>query len=93
MALPAALAVLNGLLRGLIDLHEATEDGERLGLVHRDVNPSNILLSRHGDVKLTDLGVVRLTAAQETTVAGIHFIQEDSPTEIGQAIAGWVKGL
>ena len=29
----------------------------------------------------------------EVTVAGIHFIQEDSPDEIGQAIAGWYKGL
>ncbi|MCH9670563.1 MAG: haloalkane dehalogenase [Gammaproteobacteria bacterium] len=29
----------------------------------------------------------------ETTVAGTHFIQEDSPDEIGQAIAGWLPGL
>lgn len=27
----------------------------------------------------------------ETTVAGIHFIQEDSPDEIGTAISGWLK--
>jgi len=24
------------------------------------------------------------------TVAGIHFVQEDSPDEIGRAIAGWM---
>jgi haloalkane dehalogenase len=30
---------------------------------------------------------------QETTVAGLHFIQEDSPDEIGQAIAAWRRGL
>jgi haloalkane dehalogenase len=24
-------------------------------------------------------------------VAGIHFVQEDSPDEIGRAIAGWMK--
>ena len=29
----------------------------------------------------------------EVTVKGSHFIQEDSPTEIGQAIAGWYAGL
>jgi haloalkane dehalogenase len=28
----------------------------------------------------------------EVTVAGLHFIQEDSPDEIGQAIAGWLPG-
>ena len=30
---------------------------------------------------------------QEVTVKGVHFIQEDSPAEIGQAIAGWYGGL
>jgi haloalkane dehalogenase len=30
---------------------------------------------------------------REVTVAGIHFVQEDSPDEIGQAIAEWLPGL
>jgi haloalkane dehalogenase len=30
---------------------------------------------------------------QEVTVKGLHFIQEDSPAEIGEAIAGFVKGI
>jgi len=30
---------------------------------------------------------------REITVAGIHFIQEDSPHEIGRAIADWMRGL
>ncbi len=29
----------------------------------------------------------------EVTVKGVHFIQEDSPDEIGQAIAAWYRGL
>ncbi len=29
----------------------------------------------------------------EVTVAGLHFVQEDSPDEIGTAIAGWYDGL
>jgi haloalkane dehalogenase len=29
-------------------------------------------------------------AQAEVTVAGVHFVQEDSPDEIGQAIAGWM---
>ena len=28
---------------------------------------------------------------QEVTVKGVHFIQEDSPAEIGQAVANWLK--
>ncbi len=30
---------------------------------------------------------------QEVTVKGLHFIQEDSPVEIGQAVASWLKAL
>src|SRR5215467_5331381 len=41
-----------------------------------------------------DLDFVReLPAQTEVTVAGIHYVQEDSPHEIGQAIAGWMKAL
>ena len=29
----------------------------------------------------------------ETTVAGVHFIQEDSADQIGEAVAGWLAGL
>jgi haloalkane dehalogenase len=32
----------------------------------------------------------RLPVQTEVTVAGVHYVQEDSPDEIGQAIAGWM---
>jgi haloalkane dehalogenase len=32
-------------------------------------------------------------ALTEKTVAGIHFVQEDSPDEIGRAITGWMRAL
>jgi len=32
-------------------------------------------------------------ALTEKTVAGIHFVQEDSPDEIGRAIADWMRAL
>jgi haloalkane dehalogenase len=34
-----------------------------------------------------------LPAQTEVTVKGVHFVQEDSPDEIGQAVAGWMKTL
>jgi haloalkane dehalogenase len=34
-----------------------------------------------------------LPAQIEVTVEGIHFIQEDSPDEIGEAVAAWIKTL
>jgi haloalkane dehalogenase len=27
------------------------------------------------------------------TIAGIHFVQEDSPDEIGRAVAGWMGAM
>jgi len=35
----------------------------------------------------------RLPAQTEVTVAGVHFLQEDSPHEIGRAVAGWMGTL
>jgi haloalkane dehalogenase len=41
-----------------------------------------------------DLAFIRsLPALAEVTVAGRHYVQEDSPDEIGQGIAGWMEML
>ena len=34
-----------------------------------------------------------LPAQTEVTVKGVHFVQEDSPDEIGSAVASWMKTL
>jgi predicted Ser/Thr protein kinase len=41
-------------------------DGRELRLIHRDVSPSNILVSRNGEVKLTDFGIAK--AATHTSI-------------------------
>jgi eukaryotic-like serine/threonine-protein kinase len=68
LPLPLVLLVAEELALGLDHLHRAADDrGLPLGLVHRDVSPSNVLVSRAGEVKLGDFGIAKATALADLT--------------------------
>lgn len=64
-----AVWIARQVLDALSCVHTATENGRPMGLVHRDISPSNILLSRHGEVKLADFGVAKATKAAVATAS------------------------
>jgi hypothetical protein len=68
---PLASAILVQVLLGLHAAHEATrEQGEALGLVHRDVSPQNILVGQDGVARVIDFGIAKAIARSQITEGG-----------------------
>jgi serine/threonine protein kinase len=73
LELSTALHVLDRLCEGVGYAHDAQgPDGTPLKLVHRDINPRNVLLGFSGAVKLTDFGIAKVRMEhREQTRTGV----------------------
>lgn len=66
-----AAAILVQVLLGLHAAHEASgENGQPLGIVHRDVSPQNILVGEDGIARIVDFGIAKAVSRAQTTGEG-----------------------
>ena len=59
-----ALDVLEQAAHGLAVIH-------RMGLVHRDIKPGNLMITQNGQIKITDFGIAKAAAAVPLTRTGM----------------------
>ncbi len=65
---PLAVHVIASVAEGLHFAHEARgDDDEPLHIVHRDVSPTNVLLSQNGHVKIIDFGIAKSAERKHET--------------------------
>lgn len=71
LPLEAAIYIAGEVCKGLSYAHRKTgENGQPLGIVHRDVSPSNVLISKEGEVKIIDFGIAHAADKFSQTKSG-----------------------
>jgi serine/threonine-protein kinase len=70
--IPIAVYITIQICNGLQYAHELPDaDGTPLGIVHRDMSPPNVLVSKRGEVKIVDFGLAKATTQLEKSEQGI----------------------
>jgi ATP/maltotriose-dependent transcriptional regulator MalT len=80
-----------------VRLAGALETAHRAGVLHRDVKPSNVLLTAYGEPQLGDFGIARLAGSRETSsqrvVGSLAYIAPELFEGAAASVAADVYGL
>ena len=72
ISFPLAARLISMAAEGLHYAHELkNEQGELVNLVHRDISPDNILVSKNGAVKVVDFGIAKASTQPHLTKSGM----------------------
>jgi serine/threonine-protein kinase len=84
------IAIADG-IKFLLPVLSALGAAHRLGIVHRDVKPENILVSKEGRIKITDFGLAKgamigstMTAESSVILGSVSYL---SPEQVSRGIA------
>ncbi|MBK8256164.1 MAG: protein kinase [Polyangiaceae bacterium] len=87
-----AVFIASKLCEGLSYAHELTNtEGEALHVVHRDMSPPNVLITKYGEVKIVDFGLAKATSQLQKSESGIikgKFSYLSPEAALGQEVDG-----
>ncbi len=64
-----------------IQVAQGMEAAHNAGIIHRDIKPQNVLISREGKIKVTDFGIARTTTANTLSADVLGSAQYISPEQ------------